>query len=75
MLAQQIKEELNSFKMVCNGSIKKLNPANPLFRKWRFMSSPNPTPISSNDYAFIIWTWRLGENFRSLLCALEQQHL
>lgn len=30
------------------------------------MSFPNHTPISSNDYAFIIWTWRLGEYLSSL---------
>jgi hypothetical protein len=31
------------------------------------MSSRNHTPISSNDYASIIWTWRLGEYLSSLL--------
>jgi hypothetical protein len=30
------------------------------------MSFPNRTPISSNDYASIIWTWRLGEYLLSL---------
>jgi hypothetical protein len=30
-------------------------------RKWKSTRHPNHTPISSNDYASIIWTWRLGE--------------
>jgi hypothetical protein len=40
-------------------------------RKWRSTSFLNLTLISSNDYAFIIWTWRLGEYFRSLLLCFE----
>lgn len=35
--------------------------ANNDYRRWRYTSSRNHTPISSNDYASIIWTWRLGE--------------
>jgi hypothetical protein len=30
------------------------------------MKLPSPTPISSNDHAFIIWTRRLGEHFPDL---------
>ncbi len=30
------------------------------------MNFPNPTPTSFNDYASIIWTWRLGEYFSAL---------
>jgi hypothetical protein len=35
------------------------------------MSFLNLTLISSNDYAFIIWTWRLGEYLGSLLLCFE----
>lgn len=62
MLAQQIKEELNSFKMVCTALMTlQCKAANYPNRRWRFTSSRNRTPTSSNDYASIIWTWRLGE--------------
>jgi hypothetical protein len=40
-------------------------------RKWKSMSFLNLTLISSNDYAFIIWTWRLGEYLGSLLLCFE----
>ena len=67
MLAQQIKEELNSFKMVCRtANTYMLIVANQFHRRWKFTSSPNLTPISSNDYASIIWTWRLGEYLSTL---------
>lgn len=35
------------------------------------MSSLNPTPISSNDYASIVWTWRLANPFQCCTCGLE----
>ena len=35
--------------------------ADTMNRKWKSTRHPNHTPISSNDYASIIWTWRLGE--------------
>lgn len=67
MLAQQIKEELNSFKMVrIVSTMLSERFANPPHRRWKFTNSRNPTPISFNDYASTIWTWRLGE-FLSLL--------
>lgn len=74
MLAQQIKEELNTFKMVS------LSP--PLFlatlltmryRRWKSMSCQNLTPISSNDYASSPGPLRrLGEYTSELLLGLEQ---
>jgi hypothetical protein len=47
------------------------NSTNVPCRKWRFTSFLNLTLISSNDYAFIIWTWRLGEYLGSLLLCFE----
>lgn len=49
MLAQQIKEELNSFKMVCTGWIKKWStPTNNAYRKWRFTRRPRSIHTSFN---------------------------
>lgn len=66
MLAQQIKEELNSFKMVCNPMTIVLAYVNNCNRRWRFTSFQNHTPTSSNDYASIYWTRRLGEYLSTL---------
>ena len=52
MLAQQIKEELNTFKMVCFFFNKMVNfDTNDLMicRRWRSTRIPKSTPISSND--------------------------
>ena len=63
MLAQQIKEELNSFKMVCHGY-----PSHDIsltkYRKWRFTNCPSPTPISSNESASIFSHGVLAKHFQ-----------
>ena len=64
MLAQQIKEELNSFKMVRTFELRLFcfDFTNTALRRWKSTSRPNLTHISSNDYASTSWTWRLGEH-------------
>ena len=37
-----------------------------MYRKWRYTNFLNRTPTSFNDYASIIWTWRLGEYLSAL---------
>lgn len=53
MLAQQIKEELNSFKMV-SLEIRLLRPhqpkLTPLRRRWKFMKPQSHTHTSSNEH-------------------------
>lgn len=51
MLAQQIKEELNTFKMVCSeASFRKIaGDADMSFRRWMFTSSPKFIRIFSNE--------------------------
>jgi len=52
ILAQQIKEELNTFKMVCAFFLKTVHDANTDFtcnRRWRSMNRASPTRTSSND--------------------------
>jgi len=51
MLAQQIKEELNTFKMVCIGYFVCRERANWLCRRWMFTRSLKFIRISSNDRA------------------------
>lgn len=75
MLAQQIKEELNSFKMVCCRLSDTIAFANFVNRRWKFTSFLSLTPISSNDYASIIWTWRLGETFSFSTEELKQNSI
>lgn len=49
MLAQQIKEELNTFKMVSAFTqMLTLHSTDLYIRKWRFMKTPRSTPTSSN---------------------------
>lgn len=48
MLAQQIKEELNTFKMVsCNAAVGITVTLTAIHRKWRFMKCRRSIPISS----------------------------
>jgi hypothetical protein len=77
MLAQQIKEELNSFKMVrIFILVTVMASANSVPRRWKSTSRPNLTHISSNDYASTSWTWRLGEYLpTSALGNRSTQHL
>jgi hypothetical protein len=52
MLAQQIKEELNSFKMVSSFFSRFIVLTGLLtmsFRRWKFTKIPNHTPTFSND--------------------------
>lgn len=54
MLAQQIKEELNTFKMVCHFLATKFSPKECKLtsnRRWRCMRSRSHTHISSSDLA------------------------
>ena len=52
ILAQQIKEELNTFKMVrqTNPIIFPTQVANNRYRRWKFTSRASRTPTSSNDH-------------------------
>lgn len=62
MLAQQIKEELNSFKMVRIADAVSPTNTNHVDRRWKFTSSRNPTPISSNDiciHHLDLASWRI----------------
>lgn len=47
MLAQQIKEELNTFKMVGLSNCLLMNVTNMLCRRWKYTNPPESTPISS----------------------------
>lgn len=63
MLAQQIKEELNSFKMVWPSFDMYVPVTNHASRRWKYTSYPSLILISSNDYASIIWTGVLANTF------------
>lgn len=62
LLAQQIREEINNFKMVCAiHSTKTRNYANSRRRKWRFMKTPRSTRISfdfGRDYLCVAFLSR-----------------
>lgn len=53
LLAQQIKEELNSFKMVCSDMISDAlmtdSRANEMDRRWRYTKTPRFTRTFSDD--------------------------
>lgn len=55
MLAQQIKEELNTFKMVRYLVFTLLDYILTEFRKWRFMRILRSTHISSNETTIILF--------------------
>ena len=48
---------------------------NIVYRRWKSTSFLSLTPISSNDYASIIWTWRLGETFSFSTEELKQNSI
>lgn len=58
MLAQQIKEELNTFKMVCRGLDVVRVPMLTRNRRWKSMSCPRCTRTSSNVlilHDLVVW--------------------
>jgi len=57
MLAQQIKEELNTFKMVSHGRQDEEFPMLTRNRKWKFTSCPRCTRTSSNVLICMIWLY------------------
>lgn len=48
LLAQQIKEELNTFKMVSDELVYCIASSNAKIRKWKSTSNQSPTPTSSS---------------------------
>lgn len=53
MLAQQIKEELNTFKMVSGFLLHIGGQTLTLHRRWKFTSHPKSTRTSSNEHALL----------------------